>query len=224
VVPLLPKFVVLEMADQPTFTLTPYARLTTKKQPLTDDEAEVALFKRYSTGIWSQNRRTHRQWVWAYGYDIEVNHKRRYVCRLCIVNRSSKYEDFAAGRLQNVANHLYEDHGIRASEDETPSKAEQSASRPTAPLAQRQSILTDLQLDPENPRDQQIANVIISGFDRNRYQQLLLEWLMVCQLPFTIVQHKRLRAIFEYLNPSVKHQNAHISANTVRNRILQQYN
>jgi hypothetical protein len=78
------------------------------------------------------------------------------------------------------------------------------------------SIVDTLNLDPSRPREQAIANSIIRGFDRSHFRRLLIEWIVDTNQPFSVVQHERLRDIFEYLNLAVKITNANISDTTVR--------
>ncbi|PWI64602.1 hypothetical protein PCL_09496 [Purpureocillium lilacinum] len=77
-----------------------------------------------------------------------------------------------------------------------------------------------LNLDTSNPKEQAIANALIQRFDRDRFQRLLLEWVVDANISFRQPGHWRLRRVFEYLNPSVAATNAHISHNTVRKRIV----
>lgn len=78
------------------------------------------------------------------------------------------------------------------------------------------SIVDAWKLDPVRPREQAIANSIIRGFNRNHFRRLLIEWIVDTNQPFRVVEHERLRDIFEYLNPAVNITNANISDITVR--------
>ena len=78
-----------------------------------------------------------------------------------------------------------------------------------------------LKLDAHDPREQQIANEIISQFDRDHFQRLLTDWVVDSNQSFRETENERLRAVFEYLNPSVIATEAHLAHDTIRKRILQ---
>ena len=80
-----------------------------------------------------------------------------------------------------------------------------------------------LNLDASDPKEQAIANALIQRFDKDRFQKLLIEWVVDANVSFRQPKHRRLRHVFEYLNPSVTVTNAHISHDTVRKRIVDLY-
>jgi hypothetical protein len=82
------------------------------------------------------------------------------------------------------------------------------------------NIVEMLNLDASDPKEQAIANALIQRFDRDHFQRLLLEWVVDANISFRQPEHRRLRRVFEYLNPSVAATNAHISHDTVRRRIV----
>lgn len=77
-----------------------------------------------------------------------------------------------------------------------------------------------LKLNAHDPREQQIANEIISQFDRDHFQRLLIDWVVDSNQSFRETENERLRAVFEYLNPSVIATEAHLAHDTIRKRIL----
>jgi hypothetical protein len=116
-------------------------------------------------------------------------------------------------------NHLFDDHKVRAPIGETKSASlkkvyklleNKATSRPaTRP---DRSIAQMFGLDPQNPKEQMVANTFIKRFDRQHFQRMLVEFAVDSNLPFAIVENPKLRSIFEYLSPSVAVQDAHISA------------
>ncbi|KFA77852.1 hypothetical protein S40288_09764, partial [Stachybotrys chartarum IBT 40288] len=83
-----------------------------------------------------------------------------------------------------------------------------------------QTIRKAFNLDLNAPREQAIANHLIKNFDKNVFQRLVVEWIVESNLSFREPENKRLRAIFEYLNPFVASADAHISHDTVRKRAV----
>ena len=73
-----------------------------------------------------------------------------------------------------------------------------------------------LNLNVSDPKEQAIANALIQRFSKDHFQKLLIEWLIDANVSFRQPEHRRLRRVFEYLNPSVAVANAHISHDTVR--------
>jgi hypothetical protein len=127
--------------------------------------------------------------------------------------------------LQNAHNHLFEDHRISAPEGQQKSKAELAADAIAKNLKSRnpESILDHFKLNPDNLHEQSLANTLIKKFNREHFQRLVVEWIVDSNLPFSIATDRKLRAIFEYLNPSVKAQKAHITANSVRDLAKKQF-
>ncbi|KFA51448.1 hypothetical protein S40293_10230, partial [Stachybotrys chartarum IBT 40293] len=109
----------------------------------------------------------------GYGFDIEKDSERRWVCRLCIERNRLKPGNVIAIGTQNAERHLWDHHKIQ---------------------------------DPFGKR--------------NVFQRLVVEWIVESNLSFREPENKRLRAIFEYLNPFVASADAHISHDTVRKRAV----
>ena len=127
--------------------------------------------------------------------------------------RKRTIEAFAFSGLQNAHNHLFDDHRILAPEGQQKSKAELASDAITKnrKSTNPESILDYFNLNPENPHEQSFANSLFKNFNREHFQRLVVEWIVDSNLPFSIATDRRLRAIFEYLNPSVKAQKAHIT-------------
>ncbi len=157
-------------------------------------------------------------WVWKHGFDIQARDspaKRKWVCRPCLQMPKSRRTDFSALGTQNIEKHLFREHKlVDESGRRQPSLGTRAKEkRPSADIAQM------LNLDTSNPKEQAIANALIQRFDKNCFQRLLLEWVVDANISFRQPENRRLRRVFEYLNPSVAATNAHISHNTIRRRI-----
>ncbi|KAM3448286.1 hypothetical protein NHJ6243_010119 [Beauveria neobassiana] len=80
-----------------------------------------------------------------------------------------------------------------------------------------------MKLDTRLPREQDIANSLVQGFDRKHFQRLLLKWIVEENHSFRVCEQGRLRRIFEYLNPLVKITDANISRTIIRRQVLASY-
>jgi hypothetical protein len=80
-----------------------------------------------------------------------------------------------------------------------------------------------LTLDVTKRRKQQIANIIISDFDKVYFRQLLIELFVTSNLSFALVNNQIFRKILEYLNPLVHLQDALPTSPTLRTAIYKQY-
>ncbi|RYP56930.1 hypothetical protein DL770_010799 [Monosporascus sp. CRB-9-2] len=65
---------------------------------------------------------------------------------------------------------------------------------------------------------------MIKSFDKKQFRRLLINWIVVHNHSFSIAEEKELRSIFEYLNPCVANQEAHISHTTVKKLIEDTFN
>jgi hypothetical protein len=160
--------------------------------------------------------------VWGFGYDIEdTSGSRRWVCRRCIQNKNPKPRSFAEKGIQNANAHLFKGHGICAPPTKTKSSAEKKAEKWKA--KDQRSIAEVMKLDTRLPREQDIANSLVKGFDRKHFQRLLLEWIIEENHSFSVCEQGKLRQIFEYLNPLVRITDANITRTTVRRKVLSAY-
>ena len=80
-----------------------------------------------------------------------------------------------------------------------------------------------LDLDASDPKEQAIADALIQCFDKDRFQKLLIEWVLDYKVSFCQPEQCRFWHVFEYLDPSVAVTNVHISHNTVRKRIVDRH-
>ncbi|KAG5783610.1 hypothetical protein H9Q73_002749 [Fusarium xylarioides] len=88
---------------------------------------------------------------------------------------------------------------------------------------QHRSIADTLTLDPEKPREQAMANSFVKNFDRDHFQRMVMQWIVKSNLSFLTVEDEDLQAIFNYLSPSVSIRGGHLSADTLRTRIITEY-
>ncbi|EXA30411.1 hypothetical protein FOVG_18212 [Fusarium oxysporum f. sp. pisi HDV247] len=98
------------------FTPDPLTPAPSTPEPSTPAEAratrrdEDRLFRHFRGYTWSQRSRNTKSWVWEYGFDIEKDSERRWVCRLCIERNRPKPGNVVAIGTQNAERHLW-DHG-----------------------------------------------------------------------------------------------------------------
>ncbi|OAQ58400.1 restless-like transposase [Pochonia chlamydosporia 170] len=165
-----------------------------------------------------EDRLNTKSWVWEYGFDIEKDLERRWVCRLCIERNTPKPGNVIAIGTQNAERHLWEQHKVQ----DPSGKRSAPASRKKS-MTGYQTITKALNLDLTAQREQAVANRFIKSFDRNVFQRLVVEWIVESNLSFREPENKRLRTIFEYLNPFVASTDAHVGHNTIRKRAVAEF-
>jgi hypothetical protein len=181
---------------------------------------EERLFRHFRGWLFSERAKDTSSWTWDYGYDIQRAHERRWVCKLCIHQRVPQPKNFTHTGLQNASKHLFKEHHIRAPEGKTKSSTQLKAE---SVEKQHRSIADTLTLDPEKPREQAMANSFVKNFDRDHFQRMVMPWIVKSNLSFLTVEDEDLRAIFDYLSPSVSIRGGHLSADTLRTRIITEY-
>ncbi|KAM9875355.1 hAT family dimerization domain protein [Verticillium dahliae] len=138
---------------------------TPTKQPADRDD-EDQLFRHFRGWAWSQRSRDTLFWVWQFGFDIEKETERRWVCKACV-------------RKKNAERHLWDHHQIQ-----DPSGKRTAPSSRKKPLKSYRTITQAWNLDPTKPRDQAIANSFIKKFDRTVFQRMLVESLVESNISF----------------------------------------
>jgi hypothetical protein len=203
-----------------TFLATP-APSSRSATPHPDPEHQY-LWQSFPNHVWSQRVRDTSSWVWDFGYDVQnFDGSRRWVCKRCIRIKSPRPRSFAEKGIQNANAHLFKDHGICAPGEATKSSAQKKAEK--MKTKDQRSIADVMKLDTRLPREQDIANSLVQGFDRKHFQRLLLEWIIEENHSFSVCEQGRLRRIFEYLNPLVKITDANITRSTIRRKVLSAY-
>ncbi|EXL90097.1 hypothetical protein FOIG_16633 [Fusarium odoratissimum NRRL 54006] len=191
---------------------TLYPTKSTTPVPERTEEDNQRLFQLYKGWTLTERDGQVRQWVYQFGYDIQHAQKgeRRWVCCLCIKQKRPRPKSYAIKGLQNAEGHLYTDHnGIMdpTGKRQKPAKASEKAHQP---------IATILQLNPKEPKEQDLINTLIKRLDKTVFQQKLVNWIINSNQSFSIVNGQDLRDIFNYLNPSVEITKANITDVTVR--------
>ncbi|KAJ0130331.1 Uncharacterized protein HZ326_26566 [Fusarium oxysporum f. sp. albedinis] len=114
-------------------------------------------------------------------------------------------KSYAIKGLQNTEGHLYMDHnGIMdpTGKRQKPTKASEKA---------HQSIAIILQLNPKEPKEQDLINTLIKCFDKTIFQQKLINWIINSNQSFSIINDQDLQDIFNYLNLSIEITKANIT-------------
>ncbi|KJZ68169.1 hypothetical protein HIM_12437 [Hirsutella minnesotensis 3608] len=173
----------------------------------TEDVHHRYLWRCFPEYTWSQRARDTASWVWELGYDIQKSDgSRRWVCQRCIRNKTPRPRNFAEKGIQNANDEIgcaKEGREIKEQGTEVDCRCDET--------------------DTSVPRERDIANSLVKGFDRKRFQRLLLEWVVEENHSFRVCEQERLRRIFEYLNPLVKITDANISRTTVRHKVILAY-
>jgi hypothetical protein len=175
----------------------------------TDDE-HSRIFKLWPEWTLSERARPTSSWIWTYGFEIQHNTSRRWVCMVCLRSRRGRPVHLESKGTQNAENHLWKDHG-RWDPSQRRSPPSEKKGKRAYP-----SVMDTMGLIRSSPRDQAVANKLIKSFDRDHFHTLCVNWVVDAQLSFRAIENPRLRLIFEYLNPSVEVQDAHLSRRTIR--------
>ncbi|KAK8106569.1 reverse transcriptase [Apiospora kogelbergensis] len=189
-------------------------------------ERERRLFKAFPGFTWSERPRDLPGWFWDFGYDVQHLEKRLWVCKQCVYLGCKRPTARASKGTQNIVNHLFTEHGVSAPVGKGQGTAEKKhhAKNYQAQVQPKQRSITQLLgLDTMTERDQQIANKLVRSFDKQHFQRLVVQWLVDANKPFTEAEDPNLRAVFDYLNPSVAKRKAHLVDTSVRRLIDQQY-
>ncbi|KAK8013613.1 restless-like transposase [Apiospora marii] len=182
-------------------------------------EAEVRLFRQWKGYSLAQRTSQTQSWIWSFGIEIQDSTSRRWVCGPCLTAKVPKPTSYISEGTQNCEKHLWEKHGRWDTSGKRPKPSNKRGSK-----RKHGNIAGFMNLDLADPKDQAVANRLIKGFDRSHFQRLIVNWIVDSQLSFRAVENPRLRAVFEYLNPAVTIQQAHISRHTLRRRTIELYN
>lgn len=180
---------------------------------------EARLFSFFREWTWSERERDTSSWMWNSGYDIQKDGHRRWVCKACIRLNRPVISSFIATGLQNARSHLWRDHNIGAPEGEKKCEAQLQKEG----IANQRSITSTFKLDLRQSEQQKLANTLIQSFDRHHLQQLLVDFIVSSNLPFSLVDNPRFRNILEYLNLLVAIQKAIPTSSSIRRIIFQEY-
>src|SRR5882757_1489092 len=136
----------------------------------------------------------------------------------CVREKQHKIAHFTAVGTQNIEKHLGLTHQLTDPSGKRPPVMRKKEKHPS------KNIAVMLGLNAHNPREQAIANRIIGQFDRDHFQRLLVDWVIDSNQSFREAENERLRAIFEYLSPSIAATDAHLGHDAIRQHVLQIFN
>ncbi|KAF6524810.1 hypothetical protein HZS61_010605 [Fusarium oxysporum f. sp. conglutinans] len=190
-------------------------------QPGQQQHLEDRLFRHFRGWTWSERSRDTSSWLWDFGYDIQRHGLRKWACKDCILVNRPTIASFTSSGLQNAANHLWREHKTPAPEGEKKSTAQLKSEG--ALKSNQPTIASVLKLDVNKPTEQNIANNIISRFDKQYFQRMLVELIVTSNQSLSFAENPILQEIFDYLNPSVSIQRANLTARAVRYKIIQEY-
>jgi hypothetical protein len=190
-------------------------------QPGQQQHLEDRLFRHFRGWTWSERSRDTSSWLWDFGYDIQRYGLRKWACKDCILVNRPTIASFTSSGLQNAANHLWREHKTPAPEGEKKSTAQLKSEG--ALKSNQPTIASVLKLDVSKPTEQNIANNIISRFDKQYFQRMLVELIVSSNQSLSFAENPILQEIFDYLNPSVSIQRANLTARAVRYKIIQEY-
>ncbi|RKK17382.1 hypothetical protein BFJ66_g17913 [Fusarium oxysporum f. sp. cepae] len=190
-------------------------------QPGQQQHLEDRLFRHFRGWTWSERSRDTSSWLWDFGYDIQRHGLRKWACKDCILVNRPTIASFTSSGLQNAANHLWREHKTPAPEGEKKSTAQLKSEG--ALKSNQPTIASVLKLDVSKPTEQNIANNIISRFDKQHFQRMLVELIVSSNQSLSFAENPILQEIFDYLNPSVSIQRANLTARAVRYKIIQEY-
>lgn len=199
-------------------TLTPVSRRTTPAPG--DEHYERTLWRHFPGWTFSERARETRCWAWQFGYDIQKEDERRWICRVCIRKNAPNPRHFEADGIQNAYNHLFNHHGIPAPPGMTKGSAEKKLNSKGRRATGQRTLVESMKLDLKDPREQAIANDFIKRFDKEHFRRLLIDWIVAKNHSFSISEEAELQAIFDYLNPSVSARKANVTHTTVREKIV----
>ncbi|PNP85338.1 hypothetical protein FNYG_01328 [Fusarium nygamai] len=65
---------------------------------------------------------------------------------------------------------------------------------------------------------------LVTRFDKTTFQRHVVQWITDANLSFRVPEHKGLQKVFQYLNPLVHETSANLTHETVRARIIDEFN
>ncbi|EXM14873.1 hypothetical protein FOTG_16746 [Fusarium oxysporum f. sp. vasinfectum 25433] len=116
-----------------------------------------------------------RCWAWQFGYNIQKEDARRWICRACIRKNNPHPRHFEADGIHNAYNHLFNHHGIRAPPGMTQGTAEKKANSKGRKPPGQWTLAESMKLDLHDPREEAIANDFIKRFDKEHFRRLLID-------------------------------------------------
>ena len=209
-----PTDAILPNADRPD---PPNAAEPAAEAKLAPDQ-EAVLFKHFKGYLFTERNGELKSWVWDLGVDIQSKNDRKWVCLPCLREKKPKIASYGYKGTQNMENHLWKIHGTW-----DPSGKRSAPSNNKGGQREFASIADFFSMNRNTAADQAIANKMIQSFDTKRFQQLMVNWIVDSNLPFSAAENPRLRAVLDYLSPQIRIRNGHISHHTVRSIAIRSY-
>ena len=187
-------------------------------QPEQQQLLEDRLFFHFRGWTWSERAHDTSSWLWDLAMTFSVMAYANGPARTA----SSEIVPSSRAFLPHVSRMpLWRKHKTPAPEREKRSAAQLKSEG--ALKSSQPTIASVLKLDINKPREQNIANCVISRFDKQHFQRMLAELIVSSNQFFSFVENPILRDIFDSLSPSVSIQHANLSARAIQYKIIQQY-
>ncbi|KAM5528306.1 ac transposase [Fusarium oxysporum f. sp. phaseoli] len=160
-------------------------------------------------------------WFWAHGYDVQARSKgnesgpHTWLCCHCVQHGVPRPKAYVSSNTRNIEGHLSKAHNIFHPD---PSKA----TRYMQERPPNQLTLHDLAAKKRKRDD--FHDELVTRFDKATFQRHVVQWITDANLSFRVPEHKGLQKVFQYLNPLVHETSANLTHETVRARIIDEFN
>ncbi|WKT54006.1 HAT, C-terminal dimerization domain [Fusarium oxysporum f. sp. vasinfectum] len=160
-------------------------------------------------------------WFWAHGYDVQARSKgnesgpHTWLCCHCVQHGVPRPKAYVSSNTRNIEGHLSKAHNIFHPD---PSKA----TRYMQERPPNQPTLHDLAAKKRKRDD--FHDELVTRFDKATFQRHVVQWITDANLSFRVPEHKGLQKVFQYLNPLVHETCANLTHETVRARIIDEFN
>ncbi|OBS17634.1 hypothetical protein FPOA_26234 [Fusarium poae] len=160
-------------------------------------------------------------WFWAHGYDVQARSKgnesgpHTWLCCHCVQHGVPRPKAYVSSNTRNIEGHLSKAHNIFHPD---PSKA----TRYMQERPPNQLTLHDLAAKKRKRDD--FHDELVTRFDKTTFQRHIVQWITDANLSFRVPEHKGLQKVFQYLNPLVHETSANLTHETVRVRIIDEFN
>ncbi|OBS15278.1 hypothetical protein FPOA_13870 [Fusarium poae] len=160
-------------------------------------------------------------WFWAHGYDVQARSKgnesgpHTWLCCHCVQHGVPRPKAYVSSNTRNIEGHLSKAHNIFHPD---PSKA----TRYMQERPPNQLTLHDLAAKKRKRDD--FHDELVTRFDKTTFQRHIVQWITDANLSFRVPENKGLQKVFQYLNPLVHETSANLTHETVRVRIIDEFN
>lgn len=184
-------------------------------QPRPADDWNIFPWHSFPNLTISERRGRPKSWIWQHGYDLqEVKDQSRYrwVCYECVRKKDPKITAHLASATTNIEAHLGNQHHIYGGK----SQLRQAKKRTIEQMFSQKTSETAV-------ADNQFINHLKKRFSKDAFQRKLVRWIVDTNQPFRVAESESLREIFNYLNPIISVTDAHLSHDSIRRRITDEY-